>query len=149
MSDDELFRFTRRALTHYGDLQRLAANPLTRLKWIDERLKERGASDDVLERANELKSVLLECILQLKPRGDESFGTSDEWRYYNVLYFPYVVGIKPYSLRYSPGRLDTASHAALAWFREHVPERTYYNWQNAGAKIIAVCLKHKGQRSGS
>lgn len=149
MSDEELFRFTRRALTHYSDLQRLAANPLTRLKWIDERLKERGAPDDVLERANELKSVMLECILQLKPRSDESFGTSDEWRYYNVLYFPYIIGIKPYSLRYSPGRLDEASLAALAWFREHVPERTYYNWQNAGAKIIAMCLRHKGQGGGN
>lgn len=149
MSDDELFKFTRRALTHCGDLQRLAANPLTRLKRIDERLKRRGAADDVLERANELKSVLLECILQLKPRSDEPFGTSDEWRYYNVLYFPYIVGIRPYSLRYSPNRLDEASLAALAWFREHVPERTYYNWQNAGAKMIAMCLRRKGETHGN
>ena len=141
MSDEELFRFTRRALSHFGDLQRLASNPLTRMKVIEARLRERGAADDVLERANELKAVLLECILQLKPRRDEAFGTSDEWRYYNVLYFPYIVGIKPYSLRYAPDRLNPAALAALEWFRANVPERTYYNWQNAGAKMIAMRLR--------
>jgi hypothetical protein len=67
----------------------------------------------------------------------------------DVLYFPYIVGIKPYSLRYAPDRLDPAALAALAWFREQVPERTYYNWQNAGAKIVAMCLRHKGRAHGS
>ncbi|WP_246314523.1 hypothetical protein [Paenibacillus foliorum] len=143
MNEEDLYRFTRRALSHIGDFQRLASNPLTQLKWIDTRLQERGATNEVLERAIELKSVLLEIIHQLKPRGDEEFGTTDEWRYFNVLYFPYIVGIKPYSLRYSSEHLDAPSRAALEWFRTNVPERTLYNWQNAGARVIALSLKDR------
>ncbi|MFD0675794.1 MULTISPECIES: hypothetical protein [unclassified Paenibacillus] len=143
MNEEDLYRFTRRALSHIGDFQRLASNPLTQLKWIDKRLQERGANNEVLERAIELKSVLLEIIRQLKPHGDEEFGTTDEWRHFNVLYFPYIVGIKPYSLRYSAEHLDAPSRAALEWFRTNVPERTLYNWQNAGARIIALSLKDR------
>ncbi|WP_028596650.1 hypothetical protein [Paenibacillus assamensis] len=143
MDEEELYRHTRRALSQFGDLQRLAASPLTNLKLIDTRLQDRGADDDVVERAIELKSILLESIGYLKPRQDEAFGTSDEWRYYNALYFPYIIGIKPYSMRYSSDKLDATSLEALAWFRTYVPERTYYNWQTAGAKLVALRLKEK------
>ncbi|TDF95932.1 hypothetical protein [Paenibacillus piri] len=143
MGEDDLYRYTRRALSHFGDLQRLASNPLAQMNWIDERLRERGAANEVLERAIELKSVLSESIQQLKPRGDEQFGTTEEWRHFNALYFPYVVGIKPYSSRYSDNRLDAAAKAALTWYRANVPERTFYNWQNAGAKVIALSLRDR------
>ncbi|WP_282937912.1 hypothetical protein [Paenibacillus sp. RC67] len=143
MDEEELYRHTRRALSQFGDLQRIAASPLTQLRLIERRLKERGADDEVVERAVELKAVLLESVGQLKPRQDESFGTADEWRHYNALYFPYIIGIKPYSLRYSPDKLDPSSLEALEWFRTYVPERTYYNWQNAGAKLVATMLKEK------
>ncbi|TVX93461.1 hypothetical protein [Paenibacillus agilis] len=147
MDEEELYRHTRRALSQFGDLQRLAASPLTKLKLIDTRLHDRGADDDVVERAIELKSILLESIGYLKPRQDEDFGTSDEWRYYNALYFPYIVGIKPYSMRYSSDKLDASALEALAWFRTYVPERTYYNWQTAGAKLVALRLKEKSPAS--
>ncbi|WP_232276116.1 hypothetical protein [Paenibacillus sp. 481] len=143
MDEEELYRHTRRALSQFGDLQRLATSPLTQLKLIEKRLRDRGADDDVVERAIELKTVLLESIGHLKPRQDEAFGTADEWRYYNALYYPYIVGIKPYSLRYSADKLDASSLEAFEWFRTYVPERTYYNWQNAGAKLVALRLKEK------
>ncbi|WP_028553052.1 hypothetical protein [Paenibacillus sp. UNC451MF] len=143
MDEEELYRHTRRALSQFGDLQRIAASPLTQLKLIDRRLQQRGAEDEVVERAIELKAVLLESVGQLKPRQDESFGTADEWRHYNALYFPYIIGIKPYSLRYSPDKLDPSSLEAFEWFRTYIPERTYYNWQNAGAKLVALMLKEK------
>lgn len=143
IQEEDLFRYTRRALSHFGDLQRLATSPLTQMEWISRRIRERGGTDEVLERANELKSALLECIVQLKPRSDEAFGTSDEWKYYNALYFPYVIGVKPYSLRYTEEHLDAASREALAWLRTYVPERTLYNWQNAAAKLVALSLKEK------
>lgn len=143
MDEEELYRHTRRALSHFGDLQRIAASPLTQLKLIDRRLKDRGAENEVVERAAELKAVLLESVQQLKPRQEEPFGTADEWRHYNALYFPYIIGIKPYSLRYSPDKLDAPSLEALEWFRTYIPERTYYNWQNAGAKLVALMLKDK------
>src|SRR5262249_53161406 len=87
----EFARLTRRALSHYSDLARLATSPLTRLPAIDERLVGRSAPDNPLTRAAELKQLLAESIARLKPQGSD-FGTSDEWRHYNALYFPYVIG---------------------------------------------------------
>ena len=96
--DDEAFaRLTRRALGHYGDLSKLVASPLTALPTIDERLAARGAPDQPLERANELKALLADRIARLKPRDGGDFGTTEQWRHYNALYFPYVVGVRAYA----------------------------------------------------
>ena len=69
--DDETFtRLTRRALGHYGDLSKLVASPLTQLPVIDERLAARGAPDQPLERAVELKALLADRIAhQLEVHG--------------------------------------------------------------------------------
>lgn len=132
----EFSRLVRRALSHYGDLGRLAASPLTRMELVSARLAAREAPDSALERADELKGILAEAIDRLKPRADAAFGTSDEWRFYNALYFPYVVGIKPYSQR-GTRPADPTSRDALAWFQAQVPERTLYNWQNTAARLVA------------
>ena len=135
-------RLTRRALSDFGDLPRLATSPLTRLRLVDCRLAARRAPDDALERAAELKSVLAESIARLKPRTSCDFGATDEWRHYNALYFPYIAGLKPYSRRAAQnGRDDPAARAALAWFRESVPERTLYNWQTIAARLVADDLR--------
>ncbi|MGM1060445.1 hypothetical protein [Saccharothrix sp. Mg75] len=132
-------KLVRRALSHYGDLGKLVASPLVDLPVIDARLAARGAADNPLERAAELKSLLLEGISRLKPR-DGEFGTSDEWRHYNALYFYYVAGIRPYSRRTKREDLDPVGRRALAWFVDQVPERTLHNWQNAAAKLVAEDL---------
>jgi hypothetical protein len=137
----EFTRLTRRAFSHYGDLPRLASSPLTRLPQITARLADRRAPDDPLERAAELKRLLAESIARLKPHDVGAFGSSDEWRFYNALYFPYIVGLKPYSRRNSHDGLDPPAQAALAWFQQTVPERTLHNWQNAGAKLVAQYLR--------
>ncbi|WP_447003932.1 hypothetical protein ACRAKI_30490 [Saccharothrix isguenensis] len=139
LDKSEFVKLTRRALSNYGDLGRLVASPLTELPVIDARLAARGASDQPLERAAELKSLLSESILRLKPR-DGEFGTSDEWRHYNALYYYYVVGIRPYSVRTKREDLDPDARRALAWFVNQVPERTLHNWQNAGARLVAEDL---------
>ena len=143
LDDGEFVRLTRRALSHMGDLPRLATSPLTRLPLIEVRLAQRGARQGTLERAAELKALLAESIARLKPRGQDDFGSSEEWRYYNALYFPYVVGLKPYSRRTEHDGLDPAAEEALDWFRTYVPERTLYNWQNAAAKLVAQDLREK------
>jgi hypothetical protein len=103
---------------------------------IEKRLKERNAIDNTLERAAELKVLLAESIARLKPAGPKGFDSSDEWRYYNALYFPYVSGMKPYSR--AQGRdLSPDEQEALDWLQAYVPERTLYNWQNTGAKLVA------------
>ena len=149
LDEVELARLTRRALGHFGDLPRLAASPLTRLPLVERRLAVRGAPGDALERAAELKAVLAEGVARLKPRTGQEFGTSDEWRHYNALYFPYVVGLKPYSRRVDAGRLDPAAREALAWLRDSVPERTLYNWQTAAARLVAADLRARADRDRS
>lgn len=144
LDEDEFARLTRRALSHFSDLPRLAANPLTRLPIIGARLQTRAAQDNTLERAAELKLVLAESVSRLKPQGKDAFGSSDEWRFYNALYFPYIAGLRPYSSRRGyQENLDDEQIAALQWFQSTVPERTLYNWQNAASKLVAQDLRER------
>ncbi|HEY1016804.1 MAG TPA: hypothetical protein VGE07_29095, partial [Herpetosiphonaceae bacterium] len=135
----------RQALSHYHDLPRLTINPLTALPGIDARLGGAGG-DNLLERAAALKALLTESIARLKPQGQGDFGSSSEWRHYNALYFPYVVGLKPYSRRGAQPPLEGAARQAMDWFQAQVPERTLYNWQRAAARLVADdlagCLKN-------
>lgn len=141
LDDAEFTRLTRRALSHYGDLGKLVANPLVDLPVITDRLARRGASGAPLERATELKTVLGECIARLEPATGDDFGTSEEWRHDNALYFYYVRGIRPYSVRTKREDLDPVCRRALSWFVDQVPERTLHNWQTAGARIVASELR--------
>jgi hypothetical protein len=141
LDEAEFARLTRRALSHYGDLPRLASSPLTRLPAIDGRLAARDAPDQPLERAAELRALLGESIERLRPRGESAFGTSDAWRHYNAIYFPYVVGLRPYSSRANHRDLDAAARQALDWLAGAVPERTLHNWQRAAARLVAEDLR--------
>ncbi|BBZ55625.1 hypothetical protein [Mycolicibacterium phocaicum] len=140
--DDETFvRLTRRALGHYADLSKLVASPLTTLPVIDDRLARRGAPDQPLERANELKDLLADRIAALKPRDGGDFGTTEQWRHYNSLYFPYVVGVRAYAQNATAAGLDPVARQAWQWFVTEVPQRSLHNWQNAAARVIAADLR--------
>lgn len=140
--DDEAFaRLTRRALGHYGDLSKLVASPLTALPAIDTRLAQRGAPDQPLERANELKALLADRIAALKPRDGGDFGTTEQWRHYNSLYFPYVVGVRAYAQNATAAGLDPVARQAWQWLVTEVPQRSLHNWQNAAARVIAADLR--------
>ncbi|MBV8928775.1 MAG: hypothetical protein JO152_06605 [Mycobacteriaceae bacterium] len=141
LDDDTFARLTRRALGHYADLSKLVASPLTALPIIDERLAARGAPDQPLERANELKALLAERIAALKPRDGGEFGTTDEWRHYNALHFPYVVGVRAYAQNATAAGLDPVARRAWQWFVTEVPQRSLHNWQNAAARVIAADLR--------
>lgn len=147
MVEAEFVRLTRRALSHYGDLPRLATSPLNQMEILSDRLAQRGATDTTLERAAELKSLLTEAIAQLKPDGPDEFGSSEEWRHYNALYFPYVLGLRPYNQRTNHAKLAPAAREALEWFRTYVPERTLYNWQNGAAQLVAQYLRELQPKS--
>ena len=137
LSEEQFTRLTRRALSHLGDLPKLAASPLVNLPFIQ--------GENPLDRAQALKSLLVQSIQKLKPQSDLEFGMTDEWRFYNALYFPYVAGLKPYTRRVDYDSLDKTSRAALDWFQTSVPERTLHNWQNAAAKLIAEDIRTPGQ----
>ncbi len=140
--DDATFaRLTRRALGHYGDLAKLVASPLTQLPEIDDRLAERGAPDEPLERAAELRALLADQIDRLKPRGNGDFGTTEQWRYYNALYFPYVAGVRAYAQNATAAVLDPVARQAWQWFVTDVPQRSFHNWQNSAARVIAADLR--------
>lgn len=143
VDDDTFARLTRRALGHYADLTKLVASPLTALPVIDERLAARGAPDQPLERANELKAVLADGIARLKPRNAGDFGTTEEWRYYNALYFPYVVGVRAYAQNATAAGLDPTARQAWQWLVTEVPQRSLHNWQNAAARLIAADLRER------
>lgn len=134
LRDKEQFdRLTRRALSNLGDLSKLAASPLMNLPTLE--------GTNPLDRAHALKSLLVQSIQKLKPQSSAAFGTTDEWRYYNSLHFPYVLGLKPYLRHAEYDSLDPHSRAALDWFQASVPERTLHNWQNTAAKLIAEDLR--------
>ena len=139
--EDTFARLTRRALGHYGDLSKLVASPLTALPAIDERLAARGAPDQPLERAIELKALLADRIARLKPRDGGDFGTTEQWRYYNALYFPYVVGVRAYAQNATAAGLDPTARQAWQWLVTEVPQRSLHNWQNAAARLIAADLR--------
>ncbi|MGV0793342.1 hypothetical protein [Mycolicibacterium sp. XJ1819] len=141
VDDDTFVRLTRRALSHYGDLSKLVASPLTKLPIIDDRLAARGAPDQPLERANELKALLADRIARLKPRDGAEFGTTEQWRHYNALYFPYVVGVRAYAQNATAAGLDPVARQAWQWFVTEVPQRSLHNWQNAAARVIAADLR--------
>ncbi|MDT5263618.1 MAG: hypothetical protein QOI90_244 [Mycobacterium sp.] len=141
VDDDTFVRLTRRALGHYGDLSKLVASPLTALPIIDDRLARRGVPDQPLERANELKALLADRIAALKPRDGGDFGTTEQWRHYNSLYFPYVVGVRAYAQNATAAGLDPVARRAWQWFVTEVPQRSLHNWQNAAARVIAADLR--------
>ncbi|MBC8334809.1 MAG: hypothetical protein H8E29_06055 [Anaerolineales bacterium] len=135
VDEAEFTRLTRRAISNLGNLPKLATSPLTKLPAV---LSQSG--DNPLDRAHALKALLTESIGRLKPKGETDFGSTDEWRYFNALYFPYVIGIKPHSRRIYKDFLDETSILALDWFQSSVPERTLHNWQNAAARLVAQDL---------
>ncbi len=145
LDDDEFTRLTRRAISHMNNQPRLSASPLMRLPQITQRLQQRDLPADTLQRAAELRALLTESIARLKPQRDQPFGITDEWRFYNALYIPYVLGLKPYSRRgyVGNGAVETAVQPTLDWLRSQVPQRTLYNWQNAAAKLIAQDLRER------
>lgn len=141
VDDDTFVRLTRRALGHYGDLSKLVASPLTALPIIEERLAARGVPDAPLERATELKALLADRIARLKPRDGGDFGTTEQWRHYNSLYFPYVVGVRAYAQNATAAGLDPVARQAWQWLVTEVPQRSLHNWQNAAARLIAADLR--------
>jgi hypothetical protein len=133
LDEEQFTRLTRRALSHLGDLPKLATSPLVNMPVIQ--------GNNPLDRAHALKALLIQSIQRLKPQSEQEFGVTDEWRFYNSVHFPYVLGLKPYTRRGDYDTLDATSRAALDWFQASVPERTLHNWQNTAAKMIAQDLR--------
>jgi hypothetical protein len=140
LDGDEFRRLTRRALEDFSDVGRLLRNPLVELPMVDRRLAARGpaVADQPLMRAEELRAVLSEHVARLKPAG--SFGTTEEWRFFNALYYCSVMGLRPYQRAPQLDGLDRDARRAVDWFRRYVPRRSLSRWQAEGATMVAAQL---------
>ncbi|GAA4956218.1 hypothetical protein [Actinoplanes utahensis] len=136
IGEPEFLRLTRRALNDFGDLNRLSRSPLTDLPAVEQRLA--GREDQPRARARELRAVLRECVSRLRPAGP--FGTTDEWRYYNVLQFCCVLGLNPYARRPRTDGMSREARLAVDWFRRYVPEDVTKQWQREAAMVVAERL---------
>jgi hypothetical protein len=136
-SETEFLRFVRHALESYGDLGRLMRNPLTDLPAVDQRLSGR-AIEQPLARALELRTVLQEAVSRMRPSGP--FGTDEQWRHYNALYFGYVLGLQPYRRRLRTDGLDRDTRRVVEWLRGYVPRHLLRRWKSEGAALVATRL---------
>ena len=114
-------------------MQRQATESESRLKRLYDAI-EAGVAD--LD-----DPALKERIAGLKPRDGGEFGTTEQWRHYNSLYFPYVVGVRAYAQNATAAGLDPVARQAWQWLVTEVPQRSLHNWQNAAARVIATDLR--------
>ena len=69
-----------------------------------------------------------------------SFGTTEEWRYFNALHYCSVMGLRPYQRAAAADGLDRDARRAVDWFRRYVPRRSLRRWQAEGATMVAAQL---------
>jgi hypothetical protein len=132
--ETDFVRFVRQALDSYGDLGRLMRSPLTDLPAVDRRLAK-SPVEQPLARAHELRNVLHEAVTGLRPTGP--FGTGEEWRHYNAIYFCCLLGLRPYSRRLRTDGLDREARRTIEWIRQYVPRHLLRRWQSEGAAQVA------------
>jgi hypothetical protein len=133
-NETEFLRFVRQALDSYGDVGRLMRSPLTDLPAVDRRLAGK-ATGQTLGRALELRGVLQEAVAELRPTGP--FGTDEQWRYYNVLHFCCLLGLRPYGRRVRTDGLDREARLTIDWIRQYVPRHLLRRWQSEGSAKVA------------
>ncbi len=147
----------RRAITHLKNPTQLVKNQLLTLRLVERRLKEAGLDDNRLNRSIVLREVLLEAIERLRPTGlsgpATEPGTGDAWRFYNVLYFPYVRQISRKTALTEARRLEVERKRSgpggaseleqvLNWLTD-VDEATFYKWQRRASDTIASLLREE------
>jgi hypothetical protein len=147
----------RRALTHLSDPTKLATSPLLNLVVVAQGVREQHLEDNRLNRAIVLKEVLLELLDRLRPHDGAGRVTSDAWRFYNCLYYPYVRGISrrraPTVLRQMverrkrEGGVRSDLEQVVDWLVQ-VNEDTFYKWQRRGSDTIAAALREREVAAG-
>ena len=159
----------RRSITNLKNPTQLVKSPLLSLRLIERRLKEAELEDNRLNRAAVLREVLVEYIERLRPagisngaynnyssNGSSEPGTGDAWRFYNVLYLPYVREISRKSALGEARRLELERKRSgqtqpseleqlLNWLTD-IDEATFYKWQRRASDTIAELLRESENR---
>jgi len=141
----------RKALTGLKSPPQLAKSPLLTLALVERRVERAGQQDNRLNRVVALRELLIEQIEGLRPDSDGlAHRVGEAWRFYNVLYYPYVRELSRKSAlaevrRMGEERRRTGQHApseleqVLAWLAD-VDEDTFYKWQRRASDMIATML---------
>jgi hypothetical protein len=146
----------RRAVTNLKSPPQLAKSPLLSLKLIDEQLNQSEQEDNRLNRAAILRELLIEQIEALQPNDSASSPTGEAWRFYNVLYYPYVREISRKGALAEMRRLQEirqriGQHTqgtfeeVLNWLTD-IDENTFYKWQRRASDTIATILWEANQK---
>ncbi len=146
----------RKAITSLKNPPQLIQSPLLGLMLVGKRLKQQGLEDNRLNRAAILKSLFIELLERLRPAENITYGTTDAWRYYNVLYFPYIREVSKKQAYAEARRLAEERRKngirepgeiekVLEWLSE-VDEDTYYKWQRRASDTIASILREEEVR---
>lgn len=140
----------RKALTSLKSPPQLAKSPLLGLSLVEERVRSNGQGDNRLQRVAALRELLIEQIDGLRPAGGAASRTGDVWRFYNVLYYPYVREFSRKAALAEARRLATERQRrgireadeheqVLCWLAD-IDEDTFYKWQRRASDMIAVIL---------
>ena len=159
--DDKNFNnVVRRAITSLKNPTQLIKSPLLTLNLVEQRLQQTSQEDNRLNRAAALRELLLEYIERLRPEGlsttSNQPSTGDAWRFYNVLYYPYVREISRKTAliearrleverKRNGGREPSELENVLNWLTD-VDEDTFYKWQRRASDTIATLLREEESR---
>ena len=156
--DQKAFRtLVRRAITGIKSAPQLAKSPLLSMELIDRRVRQSGQADHRLNRVAALRDLLIEQIEALQPSDRQGSVVSDAWRFYNVLYYPYVRGTNRKSALAEARRLaqerqrngqrvPSELEQVLHWLAD-VEEDTFYKWQRRASDTIATLLWEENERA--
>lgn len=151
LSSGKVFKDTvRKAITGLKSPPQLAKSPLLTLKLVDQQLQEAGLPDNRLNRAAALRELLIAQIEALRPHDDASGPTGEAWRFYNVLYYPYIQAVSRKAALSEARRLAETRRRqgqarpdeleqVLSWLAD-VDEDTFYKWQRRASDTIALIL---------
>jgi hypothetical protein len=141
----------RKALTGLKSPPQLAKSPLLSLALVEQRVGRAGQEDNRLNRVAALRELLIEQIEGLRPNSNgAAHRVGEAWRFYNVLYYPYVRELSRKSALAEARRLGEERRRAgqrepgeleqvLAWLAD-VDEDTFYKWQRRASDMIAAIL---------
>ncbi|HEU4327631.1 MAG TPA: hypothetical protein VFS21_31110 [Roseiflexaceae bacterium] len=149
----------RRAISGIKNPPRLAQSDLLTLALVEQRVAQAGQEDNRLNRIAALRELLIDYIEGLRPTdGEARTATSDAWRFYNVLYYPYVRGVSRKAALAEARRLaeerrrqgrpaPDPQEQVLGWLAD-IDEDTFYKWQRRASDTIADILWEEEDAAG-
>ncbi len=132
----------RRAISGLKNPVQLAQNPLLGSSLVSNGLQSKQLEDNRLNRSAITRELLLQAIEQLRPDASQTLGAGDAWRWYNVLYLPYVREInRKTAIDWLRRGLNDPliDPSVLSWLAD-IDEDTFYKWQRRASDVIAAQL---------